>query len=217
MGDQQYGDALGGADAADQRGHRGLIGQIEAVQRLIEDQQPRMADQRLSDQQPLLLAAGKLGERATGVLAGPDERDHLIDPLQLGPSARARFAGQRDRQPPASAVESEADEVDPADPGRRVEAMTLREVADLGPRLGRRSLEHARGPRGEVHEPQDRLHQGRLARAVGSQDGQEFAPPDGQIHVADNDLTPEADPGAFEHDRRRFGLGHRGEGHRPVA
>jgi hypothetical protein len=45
------------ADVLKQRSHRTLIGQVEAVQRLIEDQQPWLADERLGDQQPLLLAA----------------------------------------------------------------------------------------------------------------------------------------------------------------
>ena len=40
-----------------------LVGQIEAVQRLVEDQQPRAADQRLGDQQPLLLAAREPPDR----------------------------------------------------------------------------------------------------------------------------------------------------------
>src|SRR2546429_5004111 len=48
---QQHGNTLSPADAADERGDGALAGQIEAVQRLVEDQQRRSPDERLRDQQ----------------------------------------------------------------------------------------------------------------------------------------------------------------------
>ena len=38
MGDEQHRDALGRADPAQQRRHGALVGKIEPVQRLVEDQ-----------------------------------------------------------------------------------------------------------------------------------------------------------------------------------
>ncbi len=60
-----------------QRRDRRLVGKVEAVQRLVEDQHPRAADERLGDQQPLLLAARALADRPLGVGARADQLDHL--------------------------------------------------------------------------------------------------------------------------------------------
>ena len=55
--DQQHGHALPAADPADELGDRLLVVQVEALQRLVEDEHLRTADQRLRDEDPLLLAA----------------------------------------------------------------------------------------------------------------------------------------------------------------
>src|SRR2546430_13440580 len=68
--DEQHGDLLLFADAAHERGDRGLVRQVEAVERLVEQQQPRPPDQRLGDQQALLLAAGELADRPAGIKWG---------------------------------------------------------------------------------------------------------------------------------------------------
>ena len=57
VGHQQGGNPLRGAHLADQPHDGGLIGQVEAVQRLVQDQQARSAHQRLRDQDALLLSA----------------------------------------------------------------------------------------------------------------------------------------------------------------
>ena len=48
------------ADVTHQCADPRLVGHVEAVERLVEEQQFGVADQRLRDQQPLLLAAGAL-------------------------------------------------------------------------------------------------------------------------------------------------------------
>ena len=57
VGDEDGGDALLTADARDQRRHSRLVGQVQAVERLVQEQQPRAARKRLRDQNTLLLAA----------------------------------------------------------------------------------------------------------------------------------------------------------------
>ena len=52
------------ADLGDEAGHGGLVGQVEAVQRLVQQQQLGLGDQRLGDEQPLLLTTGHLADRA---------------------------------------------------------------------------------------------------------------------------------------------------------
>ncbi len=103
----------------DERRDRGLVRQVEAVERLVEQQQLRPADERLRDQQPLLLAAGELADRrARRTRSAPTSSITCVH--ALAGARRLREAGQR--EPPAGAVEAEPDEVDAADPGSSVEA-----------------------------------------------------------------------------------------------
>ncbi len=83
MGDEQHRHLLARADPSDQRRHRGLAGEVEAVERLVEDEQLRLAHERLGDQQPLLLTARELPDRARGVTGGIDELDHVLHTLAL--------------------------------------------------------------------------------------------------------------------------------------
>ena len=72
MRDQHHGHLLLAADPRDQRRDGGLVGQVEAVERLVEQSNSRLADERLGDQQPLLLAAGELADRPGGEGGGAD-------------------------------------------------------------------------------------------------------------------------------------------------
>src|SRR5712691_1478141 len=96
--DEQYGDASRAADAPDQLGDRLLIVEVQALERLVERQHPRAADQRLGDQNPLLLATGELADGSVFVRCRSDELDHLGDALGF----RLRWK----REPPALAVET---------------------------------------------------------------------------------------------------------------
>ncbi len=62
--DEQDRHPLLATDPVEQRRNRDLIRQVEAVERLVEEQQLRPADECLRDQEPLLLAAGELADRA---------------------------------------------------------------------------------------------------------------------------------------------------------
>ncbi len=55
--------------------------QVEVGERLVEQQQPRPADQRVGDQHPLLLAAGQVPDARVGEALGLDRRQHLVDEL----------------------------------------------------------------------------------------------------------------------------------------
>ena len=106
VGHQQDGDALVAADLRDERGHGCLVRQVQAVERLVEDQQPRPAHQRLGDEQPLLLTAGYLADGPAGEGGGADELDHLVAPAGRpgAGSARSDFrrvAGTPHRSPSA--------------------------------------------------------------------------------------------------------------------
>ena len=157
--DEQHGDVLLLADTADERGDADLVRQVEAVERLVEQQEPRPADERLRDQQSLLLAAGQLADRSARVVRRADELDRVRDALRRRAAARA---GKRD--PPARAVEPEADEVDPANARALVEAPPLRQVADVLVRLAGAFSEHGCGPRAERLLAEDRVDEASTCR-----------------------------------------------------
>ena len=127
------------ADVADQRADPGLAGHVQAVERLVEDEQLGAADQGLGDQQPLLLAAGALPDRAPRVAAGPDEVDHLVQPSSpvRRPGGPQQPGQQRDRGAPPVPVQAEPDDVDPADADVGVEGVPLRQVPDRACCAGR--------------------------------------------------------------------------------
>ena len=69
------------ADALDEARDGLLVVQVEAVQRLVQEQDAGAGDQRLRDQQPLLLTARQLAQRPAGVRAGAHQLDHVVHPL----------------------------------------------------------------------------------------------------------------------------------------
>ena len=209
------------ADALEQRRHRALVGQVEAVQRLVEDQQPRLADERLRDQQPLLLAAGELADRPVGIGAAPTSS---ITCSTRSPPARRSGSPQR---APSSA---EPHEVDAADPGAGVEVPALGQVADLPLVRARRPAQHpARSPRASASSPSNTRSSVVLPEPFGPEDRRELAPADLDVHVAPDHAPADprlgrprprprgggaggCDPGA----RRRARAGW-ADAHRPVA
>ena len=65
---------------------------VDARGRLVEDEERRLAGERLRDERPLLLAARELGERRVGVLRQPDVGDRLVDDRAVRAPQRARAA-----------------------------------------------------------------------------------------------------------------------------
>ena len=172
----QHGDPLLAGDPREQRDDLVGAAQVEVGQRLVEQQQPRAADQRVGDQDALLLAAGEPPDAGVGEAARVDRPEHLLDQR----AARARGS----RHPEPVRVQAEPDEI--ARPQRQVgvEQELLRDVADQ-----RRCCRERGAPRDENLpalgglQAEDHPEQRRLARAVG---------PDQPGELAGGD--PEADP-----------------------
>ena len=173
------------ADPVEQRRDGRLVREVEAVERLVEEEHPRLRDERRGDQEPLLLAARAVADRPPGVARGADELDRLLDaaPLDLP-------AGQR--QPPAGSVEAEPDEIDAADPGRRVEGVALRQVADLPLRGPGRRAEHGDRPRAQGLLAEEDAQECRLAGAVRAEHGDELARLDPEGRLAPDRLRRRA-------------------------
>src|SRR5579862_4992445 len=121
--DEEHGDVLLPADPLDERRDGHLIREVEAVERLVEHEEPRPPHERLRDQQTLLLAAGERADRPSRIALRANELGHLVHaPAALvGPEPRQRYA-------PACAVEAETHDVDAADAARGIPAAPLRQV-----------------------------------------------------------------------------------------
>ena len=70
--------ALGGQAAGEVADPADALG-VQAVDRLVEDDDPRVAEQGDGDAEPLAHAEGELADPLPGHLGRPDELEHLVD------------------------------------------------------------------------------------------------------------------------------------------
>ena len=73
--------------------HLVAAGRVEAVGRLVEQQQPRVVDERLGELDPLLHAGRVAADRAVALLVQPDVAQHLGRPLAGRRARAARTSG----------------------------------------------------------------------------------------------------------------------------
>src|SRR5262249_25958589 len=156
----------------------------EAVERLVEEQEARAARERLRDQEPLLLAARELADRLARGGGRARQGGHPVRPRSRPPAP----PGPRGGGAPARPREAGADEGDAAGARAGVEAVALREVADLAARLAGRPTEHRGVPRNERKEAEHGPDQRRLACAVRPEHGDELALADRDRHLAPDGL-----------------------------
>src|SRR5207237_1246185 len=110
------------APPGDEVGDRLLVAEVEVRERLVAEQDPRVADESLRDPQALLLAAREPCDRSVGVRLSLDGRERTGN-------ARVR-CGVGPGDAPAVSVDTETDEVTSAEGQLGVEARVLRDVAD---------------------------------------------------------------------------------------
>ena len=125
--------------------HLVAAGRVEAVRRLVEQQQPRVVDERLGELHPLLHAGRVAADRPVALLVQPDVAEDLGGPLAGGRPRQAGHQGQV------------RDEVGRRRVGRQ--AVVLRHVADELADVG------ALRPDVEVEDRRARRTSGRRARA----------------------------------------------------
>ncbi len=157
-------------DPGEQRDDLVAAAQVEVRERLVEQQQPRPADQRVGDQHALLLAAGELPTR--GSAKSRASTASSISSI----SALRRARGQRDAE--AVRVEAEADEVARAQRHVGVEQELLRHVADqrvAPPRTRRAGRRRSTRPALACLQAEDHPEERRLAGAVGADQPGELA------------------------------------------
>ena len=136
--------------------------QVEVRERLIEEQQPRATDERVRDQDALLLTAGEPADTRIGEALGVDGIQHLLDERPPGPGGP--------RHAEAVRVDPEPHEIARAQRNIRVEQELLRHVADRAMTasvlagVGEPAKKHA--PSARRLQAEDHSEQRRLPRAV---------------------------------------------------
>ena len=153
--------------AADEPGDLLLVADVEARQRLVAEKEARVADEGLGDAETLLLAARQAADGRLGECRRLDPLDRLRD--------RALDGRRRATDPPAVPVDAEPDEVAAAQGQVAVERLVLGHVADARVAPSRRPPEDLDRAGGQPAEPEDDLEERRLARPVGTEDGDERA------------------------------------------
>ena len=152
------GDPELGPGPPDEREHLVAAGRIEAVGRLVEQQQARVVDERLGQLDPLLHPGRVAADGAVALLVQPDVTEDLGGPFARG---RARQAGHPGHV---------GHEVGRGDVRRQ--AVVFGHVADeladrraLGPDV---EVHHRRLARGRLEQPEEDLDERALAGAVGA-------------------------------------------------
>ena len=172
----QHRDALFPGHLAEQADHVLLAGDIQVGQRLVEQQQPGAADQRVRNHHPLLFAAGQVADPGVGEPLRADRTQHLVH--QLAPP------GRRQREAEPLPVQAQPDQVAGAQRHVRVESYLLRYVADQPGPPGPALAGHPDGAAGWRLQPENHLEQGGLARPVGADQAGELALAHGEADVA---------------------------------
>ena len=176
MGDEEDGEVRGATALIDDRGDLALPPRIERQERLVEQDEAWVAQEALRDAKPLLLAAREQADRDVGEGARPDGIERAVH----GRSGRS--AGKRESV--ARAGQPELDELAPADRQIPVEAAMLRDVAHRPEGLAWLGATDRRRPRARSQLSEEHLEQGRLARAVRPEDGDELAGLHGEVKPA---------------------------------
>ena len=181
VGAEQHRDVAVAGKAPDQVDHRLLITVIKADERLVEQQELRIAQKRLREQQALAFSAGHIRKWPAGEIGRADRRQCLFDHAAIG-------AGERG-QAPALAMDGTCNEIEAAHPQIGHDRPHLRKIADLRIAAPRRAAEDAQATGARREQTQDRTHQRGLAGAIGAKNADELAARNGEAGV-DQDVTP---------------------------
>ena len=169
------------ADIGDEPVEIALAGEVHPGQRLVEHQEPGLAQQGPREQHALHLSAGDLGQRIAENRIGADLVEHPLERPARGRRAKRHEAFHRHRQ-------------------NRIALHVLRHVADA----------QAWAPQHLAaigfHDAQDHADQRRFAGAVEPDQGDDFPDADGDIHRVEYGPAAEAQADAARLDERR-GLG----------
>src|SRR5450759_1620207 len=198
--DEQDRELTRALEISDQLDDQALVSNVELRERLVHEQEARVADQCLREKKPLLLASRQLPDRAVRVRLGVHRADRRV---------RRGGGGRTEKShPPAVAVHAEADEVTPADRKFRIERGPLRDVTDQRVATAGLLAQHLELAIGGGQQPEDRPDQRRLAAAVGSKDCRERSRCDGKVGMRPYSMSSIAGREVPRNDRRRLHFHH---------
>ena len=186
MGDQHDRRAAGD-EGGERVGERLLALHVDPGGRLVEDEEVRQAGEGAGDQHPLLLPAGQRRDAVAGLLAQADRVDRVLD---RGP---VLAPGRQERPAPRQPARGD----DLAHGGRDAGAGAdpLRHEADAAPvpEAVERGAEQPHLAAAGGHQPEHGADQGRLAGAVGAEDGEHLAGPHDEVDAAQHRTAAELD------------------------
>src|SRR6185312_8624857 len=190
---EQHGDTELALNAAHELDDAALVVGVEADQRLIEQQQPRPAEQSLREQQALALPARELDQHALREGAAADGIDRPLEiEARLGPQSRQSPAipagGARDECPSAQAV-------------GHLERAGLRHVPERWIATLDGTAEDPDAPGRGCHEAEDGSHQRRLAGTVRAEHADELARLDGELDALEHGASAHREADSLEFDR----------------
>ena len=167
-------------ELADDLPHRAPAARVQARRRLVEEDQPRAADERHRQVEPALHAAAVGRGRLVG---GLDEVELLEQLLARALPGRAAEVLQVGHQPQVLAPGEQ-----PVD-GRELAGDADRARAPRPARCRRRGRRRAASPRVGGEQRREDLDRGRLARAVGPEQREHGARLDVEVDPVEDDLV----------------------------
>ena len=158
----QHRDLLLAGDAREQRHDFVGAAQVEVRERLIEQQQPRPRDQRVRDQDALLLAARELADPRVGEALRVDRVQHLLDQRPSAPGGPRHAETLRVDPQPHEVARAQRNIR-----GRTGTSAARSRSGDARPSRARgRGRPHEHASRARRLQAEDHPEQRRLARAV---------------------------------------------------
>src|SRR5437879_1839177 len=156
MRDEEDGELPFTSHRADELHDGLLIAYVEVRQRLVEKEEVWPADQRLRQQESLLLATREAPERAVCICPGIHCSHRAVD-------RRFHFVSAGNAHTPPFANKSLCDKVAAPNPKPGVEGPTLGHVPDARVSAPRRFTEHFDDARRRWEQTEDEAHQRRLS------------------------------------------------------
>ena len=162
------------ADPAHERRDGGLVGQVEAVERLVEQQQ-LAAGARAPGRSAAAAARRPRARRSAGARSRVAPTSSITSATRCAPSRAARSAAPGSGTPQRAPSSPSRTMSTPRMRGAGVEAAALRQVADAVVRLAGRRAEHRGASRRQREQAEHGLDQRGLAGAVGAEHRDELA------------------------------------------